>query len=109
MRAIKNAALVLLLFTGSVKAQTTPKVDTVFFEDFNEKTLDRAKWNVEITGHTNNNEQQAYVDSDSSLYLMPGSTAEGAKNGALVIKAIYKPGFTSKENNKYDFISSRIN
>src|ERR1700723_1916456 len=90
----------------SAKAQQAPpKTDTVFFEDFNEKTLDRTKWNVEVTGHTVNDEQQAYVDSSATLYLVSGASAEGAKNGALVIKAVYQPGFTSKENRKYDFIS----
>jgi beta-glucanase (GH16 family) len=90
-----------------VKAQT--KTDTVFFEDFNEQTLDRTKWNVEITGHTNNNEQQAYVDSAATLYLVKGNAAQGASNGALVIQPLYRAGFTSKEGNKYDFISARIN
>jgi beta-glucanase (GH16 family) len=99
-----------LLTTTTVKAQQTPpKTDTVFFEDFNEKTLDRTKWNVEVTGHTVNDEQQAYVDSSATLYLVRDASAEGAKNGALVIKAVYQPGFTSKENKKYDFLSGRIN
>ncbi len=62
-----------------------------------------------MTGHTVNDEQQAYVDSSATLYLVKGTKAEGAVNGALVIKAVYKPGFTSKENKKYDFISGRIN
>ena len=95
---------------SSLRAQQAqPKTDTVFFEDFNEKTLDRTKWNVEVTGHTVNDEQQAYVDSSATLYLVSGASAEGANNGALVIKAVYQPGFTSKENKKYDFISGRIN
>jgi len=110
MKIIITIAFAVLLFTNRVKAQqSTTKVDTVFFEDFNEKTLDRSKWNVEVTGNTYNNEQQAYVDADSTLYLAPGNSIEGAKNGALVIKAIFKPGYTSKENRKYDFISGRIN
>ncbi len=101
----------LVLFSVPlVKAQQTQhKVDTVFFEDFNEQTLDRSKWNVEITGHTVNDEQQAYVDSAATLYLVKGADAQGAVNGALVIKAIYQPGFTSKQNKKYDFISGRMN
>lgn len=103
-------AITTVLIITSVKAQQTqPKTDTIFFEDFNEKALDRTKWNVEITGHTNNDEQQAYVDSSATLYLVKGAAAEGAVNGALVIKAVYKQGFTSTENKKYDFISARIN
>ncbi len=85
------------------------KADTVFFDDFNGPKLDRSKWNVEITGTTVNDEQQAYVDSSAVLYFVHGKAAQGARNGALVIKTIYQPGYKSKENNKYDFISGRIN
>ena len=57
--------LFFLAFIVSVPsiAQQKAKVDTVFFEDFNSKSLDRSKWNVEVTGQTVNDEQQAYVDS----------------------------------------------
>jgi len=101
------AAMFAALFT---KAQPTKlKTDTVFFEDFNESGLDRTKWNVEITGNTVNDEQQAYVDSSSTLYLVKGAATEGATNGALLIQALYRPGYTSKQGKKYDFISGRIN
>ena len=98
-----------LLIGTSCLAQQQTKADTVFFEDFNEHNLDRSKWNVEITGNTVNDEQQAYVDSASVLYLAHGKQADGANNGALVIKPKYHPGYTSKEQKKYDFISGRIN
>jgi beta-glucanase (GH16 family) len=109
MKIIATISLVLLSVPMVKAQQTHQKVDTVFFEDFNEPTLDRSKWNVEITGHTVNDEQQAYVDSAATLYLVKGADAQGAANGALVIKAVYQPGFTSKQNKKYDFISGRIN
>lgn len=103
--------LFFLAFIVSVPsiAQQKTKADTVFFEDFNSKNLDRSKWNVEVTGETVNDEQQAYVDSASVLYMIHGKAAEGAKNGALMIKPKYLPGYTSKEQKKYDFISGRIN
>jgi beta-glucanase (GH16 family) len=103
--------LFFLAFVVSVQsiAQQKARVDTVFFEDFNGKSLDRSKWNVEVTGQTVNDEQQAYVDSTSVLYMAHGKAADGAKNGALVIKPKYLPGYTSKEQKKYDFISGRIN
>jgi beta-glucanase (GH16 family) len=104
-----TATAALLIITSAKAQQTQPKTDTVFFEDFNENTLDRSKWNVEITGHTNNDEQQAYVDSGSTLTLVKGADAGGATNGALLIKAVYHPGYTSNENKKYDFLSARIN
>jgi beta-glucanase (GH16 family) len=98
--------LALFLFPTALIAQT--KKDTVFFEDFNAKTLDRGKWNVEITGNTVNDEQQAYIDDTLTIYTVKGKT-EGAAKGALVLKALYKPGHTSAEGKKYDFVSGRIN
>ena len=108
---MKYLYLTLITFASfAVKAQTkSSEIDTVFFEDFNQKTLDRSKWNVEITGHTNNDEQQAYVDSSSTIMLVKGKAANGAKNGALVIRPVYQPGYTSKEGRKYDFLSGRMN
>lgn len=108
---MKNVLLIIPVFfiSSLCYAQKQAKTDTVFFEDFSGPTLDRGKWNVEVTGNTVNNEQEAYVDSSSVLYFVHGRKAEGAKHGALVIKAIYHPGYTSKEQKKYDFLSGRIN
>jgi beta-glucanase (GH16 family) len=106
----KFVLMASLLFSSLAGiAQQKAKLDTVFFEDFNERALNRDKWNVEVTGHTVNNEQQAYVDSAATIYLVKGAKTEGAKNGALVLKALYKPGYISKEQRKYDFLSGRIN
>lgn len=98
---------VLLLASTAAIAQQTKK-DTLFFEDFNANALNRSKWNAEVTGHTVNDEQQAYIDSSATIYMINGK-AEGATNGALVLKAVYKSGHTSKEQKKYDFVSGRIN
>ena len=109
---MKYLLLTLIFISGPflLKAQTNaPKIDTVFFDDFNQRSLDRSKWNVEVTGHTNNDEQQAYIDSSSTVYIEKGKAAKGAKNGALLIRPVYKPGYTSKEGNKYDFLSGRLN
>jgi beta-glucanase (GH16 family) len=110
MKYLNFLFLISLLITTITVAQTKPvKNVTVFFEDFNEKGLNRKIWNVEVTGNTVNNEQQAYVDSSNILYLVHGRKAEGAKNGALVIKPVYHPGYLSKEQHSYDFLSGRIN
>ncbi|MGZ3750665.1 MAG: glycoside hydrolase family 16 protein [Mucilaginibacter sp.] len=109
MKTTFYLTILTFLIVPLCQAQQKAKSDTVFFEDFNGKSLDRSKWNVEITGNTVNDEQQAYIDSSSVLYFVHGKDAEGAKNGALVIKAIYHPGYTSKEQKKYDFLSGRIN
>jgi len=99
----------ILIVPAAKAQQTAPKTDTVFFEDFNENTLDRSKWNVEVTGNTVNDEQQAYIDSGTTIYLAKEADAQGATNGALILKALYHPGYTSKEGKKYDFLSGRIN
>lgn len=107
---LRNLLIATFFCITTVSAQTQKnKSQVVFFEDFNEQQLNRSRWNVEITGNTANNEQQAYVDSTATLYLVHGQAAKGAKNGALVIKAYFQLGFTSKEQHQYDFISGRIN
>ena len=73
---------------------------TIFFDDFSGTKLDRSKWNVEITGYTVNNEQQAYVDSSATVYI---------DQGILVIQPRYSPGFKTLEGKTFDFISGRIN
>lgn len=83
--------------------------DTLFFDDFNGSNLNRSNWNVVVTGFTVNNEQEAYVDSDSTIYIVHGNKADGAKHGALVIQARYRPGYITPQGHKFDFISGRIN
>ncbi|MFL9844015.1 glycoside hydrolase family 16 protein [Flavobacterium rhizosphaerae] len=80
----------------------------IFFEDFSGKEINRNYWTPVITGHVVNNEQQAYVDSTTTLYLTDAKEAKGAKNGALVIKALYSPGFKTKDGQTFDFISGRM-
>ena len=72
---------------------------TVFFDDFSGSDLNRAHWNVIVTGRTVNNEQQAYVDSQDVLTV---------KDGALVIRARFRQGFKTPEGRSVDFISGRI-
>ncbi len=72
----------------------------VFFDDFSGQKLDRTKWNVEITGNHFNNELQAYVDSSATFFI---------QNNALVLKPCYAPGFVTKDKQKFDFISARLN
>jgi beta-glucanase (GH16 family) len=84
--------------TVTAHPQRTAKV--IFFDDFSTGHLDRSKWNVELTGNHYNDELQAYVDSAKTLY---------EENGALVIQPEYAPGFVTKDGQKFDFISARIN
>jgi len=82
---------------------------TVFFDDFAGKVLDTTKWNVEITGMHFNNELQAYVDSAATISIVNAAAAEGAENGALMLQPKFTPGYITKDGQKFDFISGRIN
>jgi len=92
--------LLFIAFCLPVTASAQKKADTVFYESFNANKLDRSRWNVEVTGRTVNNEQQAYVDSSIVLAQV---------DGLLVIKPVFHAGYTSNQQKQYDFLSGRIN
>lgn len=112
MKNLKVVLLVLGICTGgSLIAQNSAhtKKDTLFFDDFSQDKLDRTKWNVVGTDFHVNNEQQAYFDSTATIYTVKGEEAQGAGNGALVLRAHYSPNFTTINDKNFDFISGRIN
>ncbi|WP_075064109.1 glycoside hydrolase family 16 protein [Ornatilinea apprima] len=78
----------------------------VFFDDFIGNELDRTKWNVEITGEIYNKEQQAYIDSEKTIYFLPEYESS---QGVLVIHPRYHKGFETTQKQKLDFLSGRIN
>ena len=84
--------------TAMVSPRAPGKV--IFFDDFSGQTLDRSKWNVEVTGNHVNSELQAYVDSSATLFL---------ENNNLVFCPKYSSGFKTKDGQQFDFISGRIN
>ncbi len=88
---------------------STDESDILFFDDFSSDSLDRSKWNVEITGPVYNNEQQAYIDSPETIYTAESDDTADDVNGVLVIHPRYCPGFVTPEGNIFDFISGRIN
>jgi len=90
---------------------TKPVRDTgrpAFFDDFTGPALDRSHWSVRITGQTVNEEQQAYVDDTATVRIVTGADAQGATNGALQIRARWKPGHVTPEGNHFDMISGRL-
>jgi beta-glucanase (GH16 family) len=97
---MKSICLFILTLCGALAVSAQQKIDTLFYESFNSKSLDRTKWNVEITGNTVNNEQQAYVDSAKVLSQI---------DGLLVIKPVFHAGYISNQQKQYDFLSGRIN
>jgi beta-glucanase (GH16 family) len=105
---VKNNSAISEEHTASVRDQPAAE-KPLFFDDFSGNKLDRSKWNVEITGSTYNDEQQAYVDSSATAYIVHGAGAEGAAGGALVLQPRYSPGFKTPEGKSFDFISARIN
>jgi beta-glucanase (GH16 family) len=94
------AAMVSLAPLSKGKEKVTDKGKVIFFDDFNTGQLDRSKWNVETTGNHYNDELEAYIDSTQTLYQ---------KDGLLVIRPTYSPGYVTKDGQKFDFLSARIN
>jgi beta-glucanase (GH16 family) len=86
-----------------------PGGEVVFFDDFSAPTLNRDVWNVVVTGQWVNNEQQAYVDDSTTVYTVRGAEAEGAHDGALVLRARPRKGYRTAEGRTFDFVSGRIN
>ncbi|PAP75615.1 glycoside hydrolase family 16 protein [Rubrivirga marina] len=104
MRPLLLAALALAALPASAQAPA----DTLFFDGFDGDALDRSKWFVRVTGESFgvvNDEQQAYVDSTSTIDLLPA--AEGAEGGVLRLRANYRPG-TETRDGTFDFTSGRI-
>lgn len=122
MNQLKDLVVYIMVATGGIVmlAQCKPaSADVpaiaksnstyVFFDDFSGSKLDTSKWNTEITGMHFNNELQAYVDSSATISFVKGTEAEGAENGALVIQPRFTPGFVTRDGQKFDFISTRLN
>lgn len=90
-------------------AQQLPahNAEVILFDDFTANELDRSIWNVEVTGQTVNNEQQAYIDSSETIYLQPGDY--DSAHGVLVIQPRYRAGYVMPQGARFDFVSGRIN
>ena len=80
----------------------------LFFDDFSSGELDRAKWNVRVTGAIYNDEVQAYVDSAKTITIAAAEEVAGAQHGALIIQPRYQPGLITAAGDRFDFISGRI-
>lgn len=80
----------------------------IFYDDFSDGQLDRCKWNVRTTGQVVNHEQQAYVDSDETIYIASVHAENGRENKVLVLHPRYQPGYKTPDGQRFDFISGRI-
>ncbi|MGC8750414.1 glycoside hydrolase family 16 protein [Hydrotalea sp.] len=100
MRSVFIFIVFAIGITSLAVAQPRQKGKVIFFDDFKSSKLDTSKWNVVVTGFHVNNELQAYVDSNATLYV---------KNNKLVLQPLYSPGFVTHDGQYFDFISARIN
>jgi len=100
--ALVGSALAHLFSDRAIGAHPSEWSDqerTVFADEFSGSTLDRARWNVIVTGRTVNNEQQAYIDSPDVLRV---------RGGHLEIQPRFRREFKTPEGRSFDFISGRI-
>ena len=92
--AVTTAAAIAVLACGcagtSATGASAGAPTTVFADEFSGTMLDRARWTV-YTGTVYNDEVQRYADDPASLYIAHGADAEGAADGALVIRAQHRP------------------
>src|SRR5215510_13605658 len=94
--AILIASVLLVAPAGQVSQKT------LFADEFAGTSLDRAKWNVIVTGsgwRTVNNEQQAYIDSTEVLSV---------GDGVLTIHPHFHRAFKAPDGKTFDFVSGRI-
>jgi beta-glucanase (GH16 family) len=104
-----RVSLVLTLAVASLALQSAPPAAppaTLFFDDFSGPALDPSRWTPVVTGRTVNNEQQAYIDSPDVFAFLEGD-AEGATNGALIIRPRFREGFETPQGRRFDFVSGR--
>jgi len=98
----RQAIAVSLLAALSLAPAPQAPPKTLFADEFTGTSLDRAKWNVIVTGsgwHTVNNEQQAYIDSPDVLSV---------GDGVLAIRPRVRRGFKTPDGATFDFVSGRL-
>lgn len=109
MTPIRYAVLLVLLAgcsgSGPRSLPGSAGRAVLFEDDFAAGALDRSKWNVEGPRFWVNNEQQAYVDSASTIGFEP---RPGAEDGALILRPVFRPGFETPTGRVADFLSGRI-
>lgn len=83
-----------------------PPDASVFFDDFATGGLDRSRWVVRTTGKVVNHEQQAYVDSDETIYV--SAEPAGQDGHMLVLHPRLRPGYVTADGQTFDFVSGRV-
>jgi beta-glucanase (GH16 family) len=101
-RSLRGAFAGVTLASLLLVPRVETRARTLFADEFNGTALDRAKWNVIVTGsgwRTVNNEQEAYIDSPDVLRV---------HGGVLTIHPVFQPGFRTPDGKSADFVSGRI-
>lgn len=106
----RRVAATLLVAAAMLPAcrATAASGRTVFYDGFDGKRLDRAKWTVRASDDVVNDEQQLYVDDDATLRIVHGAAAAGADHGALALRAVWTPGQRGPKEQRFDFRSARL-
>ncbi len=100
--------------------------EIVFADNFSSGVPDKAKWNIQVSSRQKNFEEQAYINSDETIYILQKSGVLDFDGHALAIHPRYRPGYRSADGKhmtlsrvrvdtfgKFDFtyglISARMN
>lgn len=89
-----------------MSAECLPTEGSVFYDDFAQGRLDRSTWVVRTTGRVVNDEQQAYVDSDETVYV--SAEPAGQDGHMLVLHPRLRPGYVTTDGQPFDFVSGRV-
>jgi beta-glucanase (GH16 family) len=119
--SVASAAVAGAIAPSAFGSAADPKVDhqglpkhlhrgpVLFQDDFDGPSVDRAKWNVNVTQSLQyNNELEAYVDRPGTVRIVSGREAQGATGSALLLQAHYRPGFVTPQGGKVDFLSGKL-
>lgn len=82
--------------------------EIVFADDFSSDVLDEAKWNIQVSQRQKNFEEQTYINSEETIYILQKDGALDFDGHALAIHPRYRPGYGSTEGKVFDFISGRV-
>ncbi|NVD45282.1 glycoside hydrolase family 16 protein [Qipengyuania atrilutea] len=114
LKALTIAAAGLVAASGCAQQKepemrVAPAGETLIFADeFNAPALDRSKWEVIGPTFWVNEEEQAYIDSEDTIFIASENGSEPTGTGSLFLKPQFREGFETPTGRKADFVSGRI-
>ena len=89
--------------------RAAPTGETLIFADeFDAPALDRSKWEVIGPTFWVNEEEQAYIDSEDTIFIASENGSERSGTGSLFLKPHFREGFETPTGRTADFVSGRI-